>query len=93
MANTVSATKNYRKSLRRQAINKARVSRIRSFVKKAELALAAGDVKVAAEAVKAAQPEIARGVTKGVIHKNAAARKVSRLNARLRKLGESRPSA
>lgn len=87
MANTVSAQKNHRKSLRRNAINRARVGRIRSFVKKVEHALTAGDQAAAAAALREAQPEIDRGVTKGVIHKNTASRKISRLTAALRKLG------
>ncbi|MCL4671886.1 MAG: 30S ribosomal protein S20, partial [Sphingomonadaceae bacterium] len=67
----------------RAEINGARMSRIRSFVKKVELALAGGDKQAAAEALKAAQPELARGVARGVLHKNTASRKMSRLTKRV----------
>ena len=79
MANTPQAEKRIRRNDRRAAINKARVSRIRTFVKKVESSLAAGDAAAAAEALKAAQPEMMRGVAKGVLHKNTVARKYSRL--------------
>ena len=84
MANTPQAEKRIRRNDRRAAINKARVSRIRTFVKKVESSLAAGDAAAAAEALKAAQPEIMRSVTKGITHKNTASRKVSRLSARVK---------
>lgn len=86
MANTPQAKKRIRRNDRRSEINGARVGRIRTFVKKVEAALAAGDKSAAAEALAAAQPEMARGVAKGVLHKNTAARKFSRLNKRLQAL-------
>ncbi|PVX30644.1 30S ribosomal protein S20 [Sphingomonas pokkalii] len=86
MANTPQAKKRIRRNERRAEINGARVSRIRTFVKKVESALAAGDKAAAAEALASAQPELARGVAKGVLHKNTAARKFSRLNKRLQAL-------
>lgn len=81
MANTPQAKKRIRRNERRAAINKSRVSRIRTFIRKVEDAIKAGDKPAAADALKAAQPEIMRGVTKGVIHKKTASRKVSRLAA------------
>jgi small subunit ribosomal protein S20 len=87
MANTPQAEKRIRRNARRQAINKARLSRIRTFVKKVESAIAAGDKAAAEAALKAAQPEIMRGVSKGVLHRNTAARKVSRLSARVTAIG------
>jgi small subunit ribosomal protein S20 len=86
MANTPQAEKRIRRNDRRAAINKARVSRIRTFVKKVESSLAAGDAAAAAEALKAAQPEMMRGVSKGVLHKNTVARKISRLASRVKAL-------
>ena len=86
MANTPQAEKRIRRNARRAAVNKARVSRIRTFVKKVESSLAAGDAAAAAEALKAAQPEMMRGVSKGVLHKNTVARKISRLAGRLKAL-------
>lgn len=83
MANTPQAKKRIRRNNRRADINKTRVSRIRTFVKKVESALEAGDKAAASVALAAAQPEIARGVAKGVLHKNTAARKFSRLTKRL----------
>ncbi len=83
MANTPQARKRIRRNDRRAEINTNRVSRIRTFVKKVEAALAGGDKSAAAEALKAAQPELARGVSRGVIHKNTAARKMSRLSKRV----------
>jgi small subunit ribosomal protein S20 len=79
MANTPQAKKRIRRNNRRAEINGARVSRIRSFIKKVELALNAGDKAGAATALAAAQPELARGVARGVLHKNMASRKFSRL--------------
>lgn len=87
MANTLQSKKRVRRNEKRTEINKSRVSRIRTFVRKLEEAIEAGDKVVAAEALKAAQPEIMRGVTKGVMHKNTAARKISRLAARVKALG------
>ncbi|UIP06818.1 30S ribosomal protein S20 [Erythrobacter sp. SDW2] len=83
MANTPQAKKRIRRNTRRAEINGARMSRIRSFVKKVEAACEAGDKTAAAEALKAAQPEMARGVARGVLHKNTASRKFSRLTKRV----------
>lgn len=86
MANTPSAKKAARKIARRTEINRSRRSRVRTFLRKFDDALASGDATAAAAAFKAAEPELMRAVTKGVIHKNTASRKVSRLAAQLRKL-------
>ena len=83
MANTPQAKKRIRRNANRAAINGARTSRIRNFVKKVETAIAGGDKTAAADALKAAQPELARGVARGVLHKNTAARKMSRLTKRV----------
>lgn len=83
MANTLQSKKRVRRNERREGINKARRSRIRTFVKKVETAIASGDKAAAEEALKTAQPEITRGVSRGVLHKNTAARKVSRLARRI----------
>ena len=83
MANTPQARKRIRRNTRRTEINTARMSRIRSFVKKVEMACEAGDKDAAAAALKAAQPELARGVARGVMHKNTVARKMSRLSKRV----------
>ena len=83
MANTPQAKKRIRRNNRRAEINAARISRIRTFVKKVEAALEGGDKAAAAEALKAAQPELARGVARGVLHKNTASRKFSRLTKRV----------
>ena len=83
MANTPQAKKRIRRNTRRNDINGNRVSRIRTFVKKVEAALEAGDKTAAAAALVAAQPELARGVSKGVLHKNMASRKFSRLTKRV----------
>jgi len=87
MANHKSAKKRIRRNADRAEINKSRISRIRTFVKKVESAILSGDKAVAQSALKEAQPEIMRGVTKGVLHKNTAARKVSRLAARVKAVG------
>lgn len=87
MANTPQARKRIRRNERRNEINGNRVGRIRTFVKKVEAALEAGDKAAAADALKAAQPEMARGVAKGVLHKNTASRKFSRLTKRVAALG------
>ena len=87
MANTSSARKATRKIARRTAINKMRDSRMRGSLRDVEEAIAAGDGKKAREALLKAEPEIMRAAQKGVIHKNSASRKVSRLEARVRKLG------
>lgn len=86
MANTPQAKKRIRRNNRRAEINGNRVSRIRTFVKKVESALEAGDKAAAAAALAQVQPELARGVAKGVLHKNTASRKYSRLNKRLETL-------
>ncbi|MGC1468208.1 MAG: 30S ribosomal protein S20 [Sphingorhabdus sp.] len=83
MANTPQAKKRIRRNTRRNEINGNRVSRIRTFVKKVEAALEAGDKTAASAALVAAQPELARGVSKGVLHKNMASRKFSRLTKRV----------
>jgi len=83
MANTPQARKRIRRNERRAEINGNRLGRIRTFVKKVEAALASGDKATAADALKAAQPELARGVARGVLHKNTASRKLSRLTKRV----------
>ncbi|HEY0960006.1 MAG TPA: 30S ribosomal protein S20 [Novosphingobium sp.] len=83
MANTPQARKRIRRNEARALINGNRLSRIRTFVKKVETAIDGGDKSGAAEALKAAQPELARGVARGVLHKNTAARKLSRLTKRV----------
>lgn len=90
MANTEQSKKRARQSEARYAVNKARRSRIRTYVRKVEEALASGDAAAAAEALKNAQPELARGVTKGVMHKNTASRKVSRLASRVKALAAAK---
>ena len=86
MANHRSAKKRIRQTVRRTAVNRNRISRIRTFVKQVELAIESGDKDAAATAYRAAQPEIQRGVTKGVLHRNTAARRLSRLSRRIRAL-------
>ena len=86
MANTPSAKKAARKIARRAAINKNRRSRVRTYVRQVEEALAAGDKAAAEAALKAAQPELMRAASKGVLHRNTASRKVSRLTLRLKAL-------
>jgi small subunit ribosomal protein S20 len=87
MANTPQSKKRARQIERRTDINKARRSRIRTFLRKVEEAIASGDADAAKAALQAAQPELMRGVTKGVIHKNTASRKVSRLASRVKAVG------
>ena len=87
MANSPQAKKRARQNERRFAVNKARRSRIRTFLRRVEEAIESGDQAAAAAALKAAQPELMRGVSRGVLHKNTVARKVSRLNARVKSLG------
>ena len=89
MANHVSAKKRIRTNARRNEVNTARTSRIRTFLKKVEAAITGGDVKAAQEALKAVQPELARGVNKNIIQKNTAARKMSRLSARIKAMGKA----
>ena len=86
MANTPQAKKRIRRNDRRAEINGARVSRIRTYVKRTEAALEAGDKAAAAAALAIVQPELMRGVAKGVVHKNTASRKFSRLSKRLEAL-------
>ena len=87
MANTPQAKKRIRRNDRRATINHSRISRIRSFIKAVESAVAAGKKDEAANALRQAQPEMARGVARGVLHKNTAARKFSRLAKRVAALG------
>jgi small subunit ribosomal protein S20 len=86
MANTKSAKKAVRKIERRTVVNRARRSRMRTFLRKVEEALAVGDAKLASEALESAAPELMRAAQHGVIHKNTASRKVSRLTARVKAL-------
>ncbi|TMM52561.1 30S ribosomal protein S20 [Sulfitobacter sabulilitoris] len=86
MANTPQSKKRARHNEARFAINKARRSRIRTYLRRVEEAIASGDQDAAAAALKAAQPELMRGVTKGVFHKNTASRKMSRLSSRVKAL-------
>ena len=86
MANTPQAKKRIRRNMKRATINHSRISRIRTYIKQVESAIAAGKKGDAADALKMVQPEIARGVARGVIHKNTAARKVSRLSKRVASL-------
>jgi small subunit ribosomal protein S20 len=83
MANTPQAKKRIRRNNRRADINNARIGRIRTFVKKVEAAIESGDKAAATAAIAAAQPELARGVAKGVLHKNTASRKFARLTKRV----------
>ena len=87
MANTPQSKKRARQIERQTAVNKARRSRIRTFLRKVEEALASGNADAAASALNAAQPELMRGVTKGVLHKNTASRKMSRLSSRVKAVG------
>lgn len=84
MAHHKSAKKRIRRNARRTEINHARISRVRTYVKKVEQAIASGDQESAKTAFRAAQPEMHRGVTRGVLHKNTTARKLSRLSARIK---------
>ena len=87
MPNIASSRKRVRTTAKRTKINQARRTRVRGYVRKVEEAIAKGDKAAAQAALKAAEPEIMRGVTKGVVHKNTGARKVSRLTKRVAKLG------
>lgn len=87
MANTKSAKKMVRKIARRTEVNTARRSRVRTYMRRVEEAIASGDKAAAEAALREAQPEIMRAVTKGVMHKNTSARKISRLSARVKALG------
>ena len=86
MANSPGAKKRARQLIRRTEVNKARRSRMRTFLRKVEEAIAGGDADKAKDALKAAQPEIMRSVTKGIVHKNTASRKISRLSSRIKSL-------
>ncbi|MEM7472413.1 MAG: 30S ribosomal protein S20 [Pseudomonadota bacterium] len=86
MANSPQAKKRARQNERRFEVNKARRSRIRTYLRRVEEAIASGDQTAAAAALKEAQPELMRGVSKGVLHKNTAARKMSRLSSRVKAL-------
>jgi len=86
MANSPQSKKRARQVERRTAVNKARRSRIRTHLRKVEEAIASGDKDAATTALRAAQPELMRGVTKGIFHKNTASRKMSRLSARVKSL-------
>lgn len=88
MPNIASAKKRVRTQAKRAAINHSRKTRIRGLVRKVEEAIEAGDQKAALAALKAAEPEIMRGVSKGAVHKNTGSRKVSRLTKRVAKLGK-----
>jgi small subunit ribosomal protein S20 len=86
MANIKSAKKRARQTPKRTAVNRNRVTRIRTFVKSVEEAIASGDKSAASAALRAAQPEMMRGTTKGVVHKRTVSRKLSRLSARVKAL-------
>ena len=87
MANSPSSKKRALQADRRAAVNKARRSRMRTFIRRVEEAIASGEKAAAAEALRLAQPEIMSNVSKGVVHKNTASRKVSRLASRVKALG------
>jgi small subunit ribosomal protein S20 len=87
MANTASARKRIRQIERRTERNKSRMSRMRTFIKKVEMAVASGDKDAANVALREAQPEMQRAAGKGVVHKNTISRKISRLSARVKSLG------
>jgi len=87
MANSPQAKKRARQNERRYQINKARRTRIRTFLRKVEEAIESGDKEAAQAALRAAQPELMRGVSRGIFHKNTVARKMSRLSSRVKALG------
>jgi small subunit ribosomal protein S20 len=89
MANTASARKRIRQTEKRTIRNRARRSRVRTFLRKVEQAIAGGDKAQAQEAFRAAQPELQRAATKGVFHRNTVSRKLSRLSARIKALGST----
>lgn len=89
MANHSSAKKRIRQTIRRTEVNRARIGRIRTFIKKVEAEITGGDQTAAREALRAAQPEIMRGVTKGVLKKATASRKVSRLSNRVKGMSQA----
>ena len=86
MANSPQARKRIRQAERRTAVNRARVSQYRTYVKKVETAIASGDKSAAQDALRAAQPILMSGVSKGIVHKNTVARKISRLSRRVKAL-------
>ena len=92
MAHSSQAKKRIRQAVKRTERNKSRVSRIRTFVRKVEDAIAKGDAGAASEALAAAAPELQRGVTKGVMHRNTVARKISRLSSKVKSLNVARPA-
>ena len=92
MANHPSAKKRHRQTLKRTAVNRARIGRIRTFIKKVELALASGDAAAAQTALRAAEPEIRRGVNKGVLKLNTASRRISRLSKKVNQMTGSAPT-
>ncbi|MDE0932499.1 MAG: 30S ribosomal protein S20 [Novosphingopyxis baekryungensis] len=83
MANTPQAKKRIRRNAKRELVNKNRLSRVRTYIKKVETAIEAGDKDAASAALREMQPELARGVSKGIYHQNTASRKMSRLNKRV----------
>jgi small subunit ribosomal protein S20 len=87
MANIRSAKKRIRQTARRTVVNRQRLTRVRTYIKKVEAAISAGDKEAAEAALRAAEPEIARSAQKGLFHKNRAARKISRLSASIKKIG------
>jgi small subunit ribosomal protein S20 len=87
MANTASARKRIRQTEKRNIRNRARKSRVRTFLRKVEQAIAGGNADAAQQALRVAQPELQRAATKGVLHRNTVARKLSRLSARIKSLG------
>lgn len=89
MANSAQSAKRARQASKRQEINKIRKSRIRTFLRRVEEAISSGDQAAARTALRSAQPELMRGVSKGIFHKNTAARKMSRLSARVKAMGEA----
>jgi len=89
MANTSSAKKMVRKIARRTEVNRARTSRMRTFIRKVEEAIASGDQAASKDALNVAQSEIMRAASKGILHKNTASRKVSRLSSRVKALGQA----
>ena len=93
MANTASARKRIRQTAKRTLRNTARKSRMRTFIKKVEVACASGDKEAAAAALRTAQPEMQRAANKGVIHKNTVSRKLSRLSARVKSLAGAQPAS
>ncbi|MCZ4280979.1 30S ribosomal protein S20 [Kiloniella laminariae] len=86
MANHLSAKTRIRRNAKRYELNSSRMGRIRTFVKQVEAAISGGDKAAAQEALKAAQPEMHRGVRSGILHQNTVARKLSRMNSRIKAL-------